>query len=140
MNKIETRAVVKYLCKKGLSPQDNYKDTLKVLGDSTPSYQVIKNWSLDFKLRRESCKHAPGAGAPKTAVTKENIDLVHDMVPTDRRVSVIFIAESCSFPMGTAEKILYDELRLKKILARCVPKILTARPTRHRWDQFGINQ
>jgi hypothetical protein len=83
MNKFETRVVIKYLCKKGLTPQDIYKDMLEVLGDSTPSYQVIKNWSRDFKLGRESCEHAPGAGAPKTVVTKENTDLVHDVVLTD---------------------------------------------------------
>jgi hypothetical protein len=49
--------------------------------------------------------HAPGPGAPKTVVAKENIDLVHDMVPTDRRVTVIFIAERCGFPIGTVKKI-----------------------------------
>jgi hypothetical protein len=51
-----------------------------VLGDSSSSYQVVKNWSRDFKLGRESCEQLPGAGAPKTSVTKENIDLVHAVV------------------------------------------------------------
>jgi hypothetical protein len=42
-----------------------------VLGDSSSSYQVVKNWSRDFKSGRESCEHAPGAGAPKTALQKK---------------------------------------------------------------------
>jgi hypothetical protein len=66
--------------------------------DSTPSYQVVKNWSRDFKLGRESCEQPPGAGAPKTSVTKENIDLVHAVVLTDRRVTVRFIVENVAFP------------------------------------------
>jgi hypothetical protein len=52
-------------------------------------------WSRDFKLGRESSEHAPGAGASKTGVTKENIDLVHD-----RSVTVRFIAERCGFCIG----------------------------------------
>jgi hypothetical protein len=66
--------------------------------DSTPSYQVVKNWSRDFKLGRESCEQLPGAGAPKTSVTKENIDLAHAVVLTDRRVTVRFIVENVAFP------------------------------------------
>jgi hypothetical protein len=42
MNKIETRAVIMYLCKKNLSPQDIYQDTLEVLGDSSSSSSSIK--------------------------------------------------------------------------------------------------
>lgn len=125
MDKFESRAVIKYLCKKGLSPQEIHKDMREVLGEAAPSYQVVKNWSRDFKLGRESCEHAPGAGHPKTVVTQDNIDLVHNMVLEDRRVTVKFIAESCGFSVGSVEKILHDELGLNKMAARWVPKMLT---------------
>lgn len=35
------------------------KSVNEMLGEY--SYQVVKNWSRDFKLGREACEHAPGA-------------------------------------------------------------------------------
>jgi hypothetical protein len=88
MNKIETRAVIKHFCKKDFSFQNIHKDLLEMLLRTGPE---ISNWE-------ESCEQPPGAGAPKTSVTKENIDLVHAVVLTDRRVTVRFIVENVAFP------------------------------------------
>lgn len=57
MNKIEIRAVIKHLCKKGLSPQDIHNHMGEVLGEFA-SCLIVKNWFRDFKHGRE---HAPGA-------------------------------------------------------------------------------
>jgi hypothetical protein len=83
-------------------------------------------------LGRKSCEQAPGACAPKGVVPKQNIDLVHDMVLTDQSVISRFTAERCGFFIGTGEKKLQDELGLKKISTRWVPKMLTARQICHR--------
>jgi [histone H3]-lysine36 N-dimethyltransferase SETMAR len=133
MEKNEVRAVIKYLQKKGMTPKEIYEDMHGVLGDDGPSYQVVKNWSRDFKFGRNSCEHAPGAGPPKIVITPENINLVHDMVLKDRRITVRFIAETCGFSVGSVEKILHHELGLKKVAARWVPKMLSA-------DQKRIRQ
>jgi ribosomal protein S25 len=93
----------------------------------TPIKLLRTGLARNFKLERDT-------GAPKTVITKENIDLVHDMVLTDRRVTVRFIAKRYGFSIGipTVEKILRDQLGLKKIWTRWVPKMLTARETCHR--------
>jgi hypothetical protein len=56
MNKIEIKAVIKHFCKKDFSFQNIYKDTLEVLGDSRPSYQVVKSWGALFEvIRKVAC-------------------------------------------------------------------------------------
>jgi len=44
MDKVEKRAVMKYLFIKGMSCKDIYDDMLATLGDDAPSYSVVKNW------------------------------------------------------------------------------------------------
>ena len=44
MEKNEVHVVIKFLQKKGLTPQEILDDMLGVLGDDAASYQVVKNW------------------------------------------------------------------------------------------------
>lgn len=87
----------------------------EVLGDSAPSYQIIKTWSRDFKLGRETCKHAPGTGSPKTMVTHDDIDWVHNMILNDRRITVKFIAETYGFSGGSVPNDLLQKFVLVKL-------------------------
>ncbi|UYV76219.1 hypothetical protein LAZ67_13003072 [Cordylochernes scorpioides] len=45
-SKIETneiRTVIKYLCKKGMSPKEIYEDMVDTLREDSPSYSTVKN-------------------------------------------------------------------------------------------------
>jgi hypothetical protein len=37
MEKDEIRAIIKYLCKKGMSPKEIYEDSMDTLGKESPS-------------------------------------------------------------------------------------------------------
>ena len=41
------KAVIKYLCKKGLAPKDFYKDFMKILGNECSSYSTVKIWAAE---------------------------------------------------------------------------------------------
>ncbi|XP_067136330.1 protein GVQW3-like [Centruroides vittatus] len=94
MEKTETRAVIKYLTKKGLTPFQIKADMDEVLGESAPSYTTVKKWTALFKSGRESVEDDPRSGRPSTAVTEENIDKVHDFVLADRCLKTHEIAET----------------------------------------------
>ena len=42
MEKLEIRAVIKYLCKKGMPPKDIHEDFMVTLGKEYPSYSTEK--------------------------------------------------------------------------------------------------
>lgn len=60
MDKIEYRAVIKYLCLKKLTPTDIHKDMQETLGDSAPSYAMVKKWCAEFKRGRTSVEMIHG--------------------------------------------------------------------------------
>jgi [histone H3]-lysine36 N-dimethyltransferase SETMAR len=125
MEKNEVRAVIKYLLKKNLSPTEIHADLQHTLGQSAPSYDIVKRWCREFKCGRESCEDAHGGGAPTTATTQENVNKVHDLIMKDRRLTVRDLAETTGLSVGTTHAILTTCLDMRKISARWVPRMLT---------------
>ena len=81
MEMVELRAVIKYLQKKGMSPQI-HEDMTATLRESAVSYGIVKRWFRMFKCGRTSCEDEHG-GLPGTVTTLENINKEHDTVLQD---------------------------------------------------------
>ncbi|KAG5316919.1 SETMR methyltransferase, partial [Pseudoatta argentina] len=102
---------------KGLTPKkikaelDNVHSTLFV---------TVYNWVNEFKRGRTSTCDALRSGRPIEAATPEIIDKVHDIVLIDRRVSASLLK-----PHGTVISILHEQLDMKKLSEKWVPRLLT---------------
>ncbi|UYV63571.1 hypothetical protein LAZ67_2004744 [Cordylochernes scorpioides] len=101
----EIRAVIKYLCKKGMSPKKIYEDMVDTLREDAPSHSTVKKWVAAFKLGRIS--------------TEDDID------QEDLRMTVRQIEETLGIPKTTVDRIMREHLGLRKLSARWVPKLLT---------------
>jgi predicted XRE-type DNA-binding protein len=62
----------------------------------------------------------------KSATTPEIIEQVHEMVLDDRWMKVREIAETLGISKERVGYILHEELDMKKLCARWVPRLLTA--------------
>jgi histone-lysine N-methyltransferase SETMAR len=62
----------------------------------------------------------------KSATTPEIIDQVHDMLLDDWRMKVREIAETVGISKECVGYILHEELDMRKLCARWVPRLLTA--------------
>jgi histone-lysine N-methyltransferase SETMAR len=126
IDKIEYRAVIKFFVKEGLTLNVINSKSIKVYGDSSPSFSTIKKWAAEFKCGRTGLEDDSREGRPKSATTPEIIEQVHDTVLDDRRMKVREIAETIGISKECVGYILHEELDIKKLCARWVPHLLTA--------------
>lgn len=132
MEKLEIRAVIKYQFLKGLKPQEIIDDFQKTLGESAPSDATVYNWYNEFKRGRTSTATIPSPGRPIEVTTQENIQKIHRMVLNDRKLKVREIAEAMNMSSERVYNILHEHLHMKKLLARWVPRVLTAEQKENR--------
>ena len=64
--------------------------------DSSPSTATVKNWFNDFQRDRTLVFDDPRPGVPKTVTTDDNVNKIHGLVLTDRRLKVREISETVS--------------------------------------------
>jgi histone-lysine N-methyltransferase SETMAR len=126
MDKLEYRAVVKFLTLEGEQPSHIFERLSQVYKDAAPSKATIANWAREFKHGRCSLEDDPRAGAPSTAVNRETIAAVETIVIEDRRVSLKKVAAAVGISSTSAHRILHKELHMNKVNTKWVPRILTA--------------
>ena len=125
MDKVAERAVIQYLYKKGLTSKAIHADMVSTLGDDAPSYATVKRWVGEFKRGRQSLEDDVRPGRPVTVATPEMVNKVHDIVMTDRRVTERYIASKTGISQERVHSILTENLEMKKLSARWVPRLLT---------------
>ena len=118
MGRNEKRAVIKYLNLKSLTPNEISSDMKVVLGDNSPSYATIYRWIAEFQRGRESTEDAHHSGRPVEACREENVKRVNDMIMTDRRLTVRYVAECVKLSYGTTHHIMTDILGYNKVCTR----------------------
>jgi histone-lysine N-methyltransferase SETMAR len=126
MDKIEYHVVIKFFVKEGLTRNEIHSKFIKVYGDSSPSFSTIKKWAAEFKCGRTSLEDNPREGCPKSAITPEIMGQVHDMVLGDWWMKVHEIDETIDISKECVGCIVHEELDMKKLSARWVPRLLAA--------------
>ena len=72
MEKLETRVVIKYFCKKGMHPKEIHEDFMETLGKESP-YSTVKKWAAEFKRGRWSVEDDGHSGCPEDATADKNV-------------------------------------------------------------------
>ena len=67
----------------------------------------------------------PRSGRPSTSRTADNIERLKQMVRADRRLTVRMIAEQLSINKDTVWRIITENLEMRKVCAKMVPKLLS---------------
>ena len=125
MEKTEYRAVIKFLYQEENGGQEIYDRLKDVYGEGAPSYSTVKFWVAEFKRGRESIDDAPRSGRPKDVTSDRNVDLVHRTILEDRRKSIRELVEETGLSYGTVCRIIHEDLHMRKLSSRWVPRMLT---------------
>lgn len=134
IEKIEYRAVLKYWFLKGNTPTQIKDELDSVYGDSSPSFTTVKFWAAEFKRGRKSFGDDERSGRPKTVTTDDNIAKVLQMVLDDRRIKVREIAEAMKMSRKRVYHILNQDLGMRRLSARWLPRLLTSDQRRVRMN------
>jgi len=80
----------------------------------------------EFKRGDSSTCDAPHPGRPKTVTTPEIIEQIHELILEDRRISAKSIAEQLGISRERVRSIIHEDLDMRKLSAKWVPKCLNA--------------
>jgi len=79
-----------------------------------------------FKRGDFSTCDAPRPGRPKTVTTPDIIDQIHELILEDRRISAKSIAEQLGISREQVGSIIHEDLDMRKLFVKWVPKYLSA--------------
>jgi transposase-like protein len=86
---------------------------------------TVYKWVIRFSVGRGSVTEEERSGRPATSRSTENIAKVRQIVRENRRLTVRSIAEQVNIDRETVRKILTEDLDMRKVCAKMVPKELT---------------
>ena len=113
-------------CKKRVSlPTEPAKKLKLHYGDSAPDRSTVSRWMSCFTSGRQSLEDDLCSGAPTTAKTHTNIDLVKGILDGDRRATYDELEKQSRLGRETMQRIIQEELEMKKVYVRWVPQLLT---------------
>jgi hypothetical protein len=93
---------------------------VKVYGDNAMKKTAVYKWVKCFSEKRECVTDEERSGRPATSRTEENIAKVRQIVRAVRS-----IAEQVNIDREIVRKILTEDLDMRKVCAKMVPKELT---------------
>lgn len=132
--KVEQRINLKFLVKLKKSPTECFQILKEVFGDNAMSRARVFEWHKRFYEGREEVEDDERPGRPVTVRSEENVQKVCEIVRKDRRLSIRMIGDMLNINKETVRQILHDELNMKKVCAKLVPKNLTQEQKDNRKD------
>jgi len=123
-NNMETRAVIKLIFLQSKAQKEMHAILTDTLGEYAPSYATVKNSVAKFKSGDFSTCDAPRPGRPKTVTIPEIIDQIHELFLEYRRISAKSIAEQLDISRERVGSIIREDLDMRKLSAKWVPKCL----------------
>ena len=88
-------------------------------------------WHKRFNSGLEEVEDDPKSGRPSTTKTADNIGKVNELVRSDRRLTVRMMAEELNINRESVRIILSEELSMRKMCAKMVPKLLSDDQKQH---------
>ncbi|XP_014471304.1 PREDICTED: uncharacterized protein LOC106742650 [Dinoponera quadriceps] len=132
MDEREFRVLVKHYFMKDKSPEKTKEKLDKYYGKSAASIITVYKWFQTFQSGHMSTSDAEHFGRSFEVNALEIIDKINAMVMDNRRMKVREIASAVSISSERVYNVLHQQLGMKKLSARWVPRLLTVDQKRNR--------
>jgi hypothetical protein len=97
----------------------------EAFGEHSLSQRVVFKWHSHFKAGRVSVEDDKGLGGPSTSKTTENIKNIQELIHEDCRRTIHELADTIGISYGVCQEILIENLNMRRIAAKFVPRLLT---------------
>ncbi len=124
---VEQRSVVKFLVAQGKSQTETFKEIEAVYGEHAMSRSQVRHWWIRFQ---EGDGHTPvtdhkHTGRPQDDDHAHLKNKIEQLLQEDARLTIRQLARRCQTSYGTVQKIVKNELKMRKLAAKFIPKLLT---------------
>ena len=121
----EQHMIARFLHLRGMKPIEIHQQFSETCNDGVMDVKNVRLWVRQFKEGRTSCENKQKEPWPRTSRSEDMIARVEQMVMEDRRLTVKQIAVNAGISVGSVDTILHDNLKMRKVSARWVPRMLT---------------
>ncbi|GFT06497.1 protein GVQW3 [Trichonephila clavipes] len=118
-------SAIKFCFRLGHNATETFAKLQQAYGDSVLSRAQVFRWFKAFSEGRKSIEDEPRSVRPSVSKITENVVRVRDLVRSDRRLRVRMIGEELNLNHTAVHQILTNELKMRKICAKMVPKNLS---------------
>ncbi|XP_013793861.1 putative uncharacterized protein FLJ37770 [Limulus polyphemus] len=123
--RLEQRYCIKFCQKLGDSQVETIQKIQTAFGDDAMGITQIKEWYKQFKDGRTTVESEPRSGRPSTCRNDQVIAKVNAMVMRNHRVTIREIAEEVGISTFSEHSIMTEDLAMKRVAVKFVPKLLT---------------
>lgn len=122
---LEQRYAIKFCVRLGKNATETFQMLQEAFKDDCISRSQSGRWHKAFKEGQEEVADEPRSGRPTTARTDENVNRVCEVLRSDRRLSIQYIADTLNMSTFAVHGIVTENLQMRKVCAKLVPKVLT---------------
>ena len=121
---LEERYAIKFCFKLGKNATETYEMLQTAFGVSCMNRASVFEWHKRFKESRESVRDDERCGRSKEVNTPELIGQIKNFTDKDRSMSIETISAQFDVSVETVHTIIHEELKIRKICAKFVPRVL----------------
>ena len=140
-SKEETRSVIKFCALSGQTPADTLNQISKVYGDNSVCRTLVFDWHKRFREGWRSIEDNERSGRPISKHSEQAVEEVRALLKEDRRYTLKDLALATGFSVWKMHQIVHEDLGMRRVCARWIPRLLTAEHpvTRHslQWMCFS---
>jgi histone-lysine N-methyltransferase SETMAR len=124
-NSVVQRIIIKFLTKEGVIPSEIFTRLQAQFGDECLSQPRVLSWAKSFREGQDRIENEPHARLPRTSVNPDNIFKTGELIRANRRITVLELSQEVGNSVGYVEEILHNELKVSRVSARWVPRLLS---------------
>jgi len=128
----EQSICIKFCFRLNKTATETYRMLKEAFGEQALSQARTFEWFQHFKDGWESVEDRKHSGRPSTCTTPEMNAKVHEIILEDRRHTIHDVCNRVGLSYGSCQRILADELNLRRIATKFVPRLLDNDQRDHR--------